>query len=167
MTSIGLISDTEEIVKPSCSLFQHDGVAAFKLLERSPLPPALSAKDRPGGQTHLLNVRRIETFDCHPVVNNEDSSPERISDTENWLNRNGDLDNPNHSQEDSEADIESDMELDNGKEDPESPKLWDESATPNVPGLIWPTWKSTLKAEMMLVMVNAIETRSNTGNKKT
>jgi len=49
MTAVGYISDTEEIVKSSWSLFQHDGAAAFKLSERSPLPPALSAKDLPGG----------------------------------------------------------------------------------------------------------------------
>jgi hypothetical protein len=48
MTAIGYISDTEEIVKASRSLFQPDGGAAFKLSERSPLPPALSTKDLPG-----------------------------------------------------------------------------------------------------------------------
>jgi len=49
MTAVGYISDTEVIVNASWSLFQHDGAAAFKLLERSPLPPTLSAKDLPGG----------------------------------------------------------------------------------------------------------------------
>jgi len=57
MTAIGYISDTEEIVKASWSLFQHDGVAAFKSSEKSPVPPALSAKDLPGGPTQRLNVR--------------------------------------------------------------------------------------------------------------
>jgi len=45
MTAVGYISDTEESVKASWSLFQHDGAAAFELSERSPLPPALSAKE--------------------------------------------------------------------------------------------------------------------------
>jgi len=49
MTAIGYISHSDEILKASCSKFQHDGVAASKLLERSPLPPAYSAKDFPGG----------------------------------------------------------------------------------------------------------------------
>jgi len=49
MTAIGYISNTEEIIKASWSLLQHDGAAAFKLSERCPLPPALSAKDLPGG----------------------------------------------------------------------------------------------------------------------
>jgi hypothetical protein len=49
MTAMGYISDLEEIVKASSSLFQHDGAAAFNLSERSPLPPALSAKDHRGG----------------------------------------------------------------------------------------------------------------------
>ena len=34
MTAVGYISDTEESVKASWSLFQHDGAAAFKLSER-------------------------------------------------------------------------------------------------------------------------------------
>jgi hypothetical protein len=33
MTAVGYISDTEEIVKASWSLFQHDGATAFKLPE--------------------------------------------------------------------------------------------------------------------------------------
>jgi len=44
MTTVGYILDTEESVKASWSIFQHDGAAAFELSERSPLPPALSAK---------------------------------------------------------------------------------------------------------------------------
>jgi len=81
MTPIGYISDTEEIVKASWSIFQHDGVAAFKLSEKSPVPPALSAKDLPGGRKQILNVRRINQIDCHPAESDEDSLPESISDT--------------------------------------------------------------------------------------
>jgi len=36
MTAVWYISDTEEIVKASWSLFQDDGAAAFELSERSP-----------------------------------------------------------------------------------------------------------------------------------
>jgi hypothetical protein len=57
MTAVGYISHTEQMVKASWSLFQHDGAAAFKLLEKSPLPPAFSAEDLPGGRTQILNVR--------------------------------------------------------------------------------------------------------------
>ena len=53
MTAVGYISDTEEIVKALWSLFQHDGVAAFILSQRSPSPPAWSAKDLPGGRTQI------------------------------------------------------------------------------------------------------------------
>ena len=43
MTNVGCISDIEVIVKASWSLFQQDGAAAFKSLERSCLaPPPLS-----------------------------------------------------------------------------------------------------------------------------
>jgi hypothetical protein len=49
ITAVGFISDAEEIVTASWSLFQHVGAAAFTLSERTPLPPALTAKDLPGG----------------------------------------------------------------------------------------------------------------------
>jgi hypothetical protein len=40
MTSEGYTSDTDEIVKESWPNFHHDGAAAFKLSEKSPVPPA-------------------------------------------------------------------------------------------------------------------------------
>jgi len=166
MTAVGYISDTEEIVKASWSLFHHDGVAAFKLSEKSPLPPALSAKDLPGGRTKVLNVRRIKRIDRHPAENDEDSSPESISDTENWLNWNGDLDNPNDSEDDWEEDKGSDIKLDNGSEVSESPELWNVSAAWNVPWLIPPVWQSKKKIEKALLTVNVMETRWNKGIKK-
>jgi len=86
MTAVGYILDTEEIVKASWSLFQHDGAATFKLSERSPLPPALSAKDLPGGRTQILNVRGIRSIIRHPVESDEDSAPESILDTDDWPN---------------------------------------------------------------------------------
>ena len=97
MTGVRYLSDTEEIVNASWSVFQHHGAAAFKLSERSSLPPALSAKDLPGGGTQILNVRRIRRINHHPVENDEDSSRENISDTDDLLKWNGDLDNPNDS----------------------------------------------------------------------
>jgi len=117
---VGYISDTEEIVKASWSIFQHDDAAAFKFSERSLLPPALSAKNLPGGRTQILNVRRIRRIKRHSGESDEDSAPESISDTEDWLNWNGDLDNPNDSEDDCAADIQSDMDQDNSIEDRES-----------------------------------------------
>jgi hypothetical protein len=64
MTAIGYILDTEEIVKASWSLFHHDGAAAFKLSERSPLPPALSAQDLTGGGTQ--NIKRQQNSKNQP-----------------------------------------------------------------------------------------------------
>jgi hypothetical protein len=141
MTTIGYISDTEEIVKASWSLFQHDGVAAFKLSERSPLPPALSAKDLPGGRTQILNVGHIRRINCHPVESIENSAPESISDTIDWLYWNGDLDNPNDSKQDCAVDDNTDIEHNNRIDDPERQEQHDESAARNVPGLVQPTWK--------------------------
>jgi len=48
MTGIGFILVTEEIINASWSFFQQHCAAAFKLSERSPLPPAVSEKDLPG-----------------------------------------------------------------------------------------------------------------------
>jgi hypothetical protein len=40
-------------------------VAAFKSSERSPSPPAVSAKDLPGGWTQVLTVYWIERIHSH------------------------------------------------------------------------------------------------------
>jgi len=166
MTAVGYISDTEEIVKASWSNFQPDGEAAFKLSEKSPVPPALSAKDLAGGRTQVLNIRRIKRIDCHPAESDEVSSPESISDTENWLNWNGDLDNPNDSEDDWEADDESDMELHNGIEESETSEQRNVSAAPNVPALIRPIRRSQKQVEKALMTVNIMEIRRNKGIKK-
>jgi len=166
MTAVGYISDTEEIVKSSWSLFQHDGAAAFKLLERSPLPPALSAKDLPGEQTQIMNVRHIRRINRRPVKCDEDSAPESISDTEDWLDWNGDLNNPNDSEEDCAADNDSNIEHNNYIEDPECPEQQDGSAARNVPGLVRPTRTSKRQSEKVLMTVNAAETQRNKGGKK-
>jgi hypothetical protein len=77
------------------------------------------------------------------------------------------LDNPNNSEDDWEADNESDMELDNGSEDSETPEVRNVSAAPNVPGLIRPIGRSKLKVEKALLMVNIMEMRRNKGIEKT
>jgi len=166
MTPIGYIWDMEELVKVSLSLFQHDGVAAFILSERSPLPPALLAKDLPGGRTEILNVRRIRRINRHPGESDKDSAPESISDTEDWPYWNGDLDNPNDTEGACTADIESDIKQGNCIEDLQCPEQSDLSPAPNVPGLIRPAQKSHGPTEKVLAMVNAIETRRNKGVKK-
>jgi len=167
MTAVGYISDTEEIVKASWSLSQPDGAAAFKLSERLRLPPALSAKDLSEGRTQSFNVGQIRRMIRHPVESDEDSAPRSILDTENWLNCNGNLDNPNDSDNDCAADNESYFEHNNGIEDPEYPEQQNVGAMPNVPGLVRPMHKSMRQAPNRLVTVNAIEMRRNIGVKKT
>jgi len=166
MTAVGYISDTEEIVKASRSLSHNDGAAAFQLSEWSPLPPAVTPNNLPGGRTQILNVHRIRRISCHPVKSDEDSAYESISDTEYWLNWDGDLDNPNDCKDDCAADVETDIELDNAIDFPECPEQQGVSPTSNVPWLILPTRKSMRQAEKVLVTVNAIETRRNQGVKK-
>jgi len=83
MTAVGYISDTEKIIKASWSIFQHDGAAAFKLSERSPMPPALSANDLPGGQNEVLTILWIKRINRQQAETDENSVPETIPDTEN------------------------------------------------------------------------------------
>jgi len=113
-----------------------------------------------------LNVHHIRRINRHPVESDEDSTAESISDTEDWLNWNGDLDIPNDSEEDCAADDDSDIGHKNCIEDPEYPELQDVSAAPNMPGLVWPTRKSKSQAEKVLVTVNVAETRRNKEGKK-
>jgi hypothetical protein len=76
------------------------------------------------------------------------------------------LDNPNHSEDNWEADNESDTELDNGSEVSETLEVRNVSAAPNVPGLIRPIRQSKKKVEKALVTVNIMETKRNKGIKK-
>jgi len=69
----------------------------------------------------MLNVRRIRRINRHRVESDENSAPESLSDTNDWLNWNGDLDNPNDSEDDCAVDDESDIEQYNGIEDSECP----------------------------------------------
>jgi len=126
----------------------------------------LSSKDLPGGRTQILNFHRIRRINGHPHEIKDDCAAGIISDTEDWLNWNGDIDNPDDSEDDCAADVESHMEPDNTIQDPESPEQLDVSAPPNVPRLIRPPRKSKRHAEKVLVTVNAIELRRNMGVKK-
>ena len=84
-----------------------------------------------------------------------------LSETEHWLTWNCDLDHPNDSEDDWAAEVESNIEPDVGIEDPEGPEQWDMSATPNIPGLIRPTWKSKRLAENVLLKVNTLASAKN------
>jgi hypothetical protein len=76
------------------------------------------------------------------------------------------LDNPNQCEEDCAADDDSNTEDNNRIDNPECPEQQDVSDAPNVPGLVQPTRKSKREAEMVVMMVNAAETRRNKGAKK-
>jgi hypothetical protein len=142
MTAVGYILDVEEIIKAHWSLVQHEAAAAFQLSKSSPLPPALSPKFIPGGQTQKFNVRKVQRFKRYPVDSDKCCSPASISDTENWLHWNGDWDNQNDSDDDRAGDDESDIELNNCIEDSECPEWPDLHDGPNVPGLVRSILKS-------------------------
>jgi len=75
------------------------------------------------------------------------------------------LDNPNDGEDDCAADIESDIEQHNGIEKPECSEQRDACAALNIPRLIWPIQKSHRQDEVVLVTVNAMETRRSNGSK--
>jgi hypothetical protein len=166
MTLVGYIWDPEEIVKTYWALFQHDGAAIIKMSEWSLLPPAGSEMDLPGGQTQIVIVCRICRLNRHPVKSDQDSPPESIPDTDNWLNWTYDLDNRNASEDVCAAGAESDIEHNNTIEDLESPEQQNVSAPPNVPQLGWQTLKWNKQAENVLVPVNSVEMRRNNVVKK-
>jgi len=112
-----------------------------------------------------LNVRRIRRINLNQVQCDEATTPESISDTDDWLNWNWHFDVPNDSENDCGANFESDIEQENHIEDPHCPALRDVSAAPNIPTLIRPIRKSKRQAEKGLMTVNAIETRKNKGVK--
>jgi len=60
MRGIAYISDTEEIVEESKSLCQDDVMAALQLSESWMLPPAVSAKNFPGGWSQVFNAHGIK-----------------------------------------------------------------------------------------------------------
>jgi len=106
----------------------------------------------------------MKTIYHHSADINETNPTELISDSEYWINMNGDLDNPNVSKDDWEVDNEFDTDLNYGIEDPEFPEQWDVCAAPNVPGLIWPTRRSNNTAQKGFMTVNAMQTKRNKAN---
>jgi hypothetical protein len=75
------------------------------------------------------------------------------------------LHNTKNSEDDWEADKESDMELDNGSEVSETLEVRNVSAAPNIPGLIRPIRQSKKKGGMAVLTVNIMETSRNKGIK--
>jgi hypothetical protein len=90
-----------------------------------------------------LNVRQLKQIDRHSGASDDNSSPESITDTENWLNWNWDLDDPNEGEDDWEADNLSDMELVNCSEDSETPEQRNVSAAPDFPRFVRPIHRTT------------------------
>jgi len=123
------------------------------------VPQALCAKDLPGGRTRVSHVCRIRRIDGHSSESDEDRAPESISDTDNWLDWNGDLDNPNDSDDDWEADNESQIELENTVEETETTEQWNVSSAPNLPRWIRPSRRSKKMVDKVSITVNTMETR--------
>jgi hypothetical protein len=72
------------------------------------------------------------------------------------------LHNPNASEDNWEADNESDIDLDNGSEDSETPEQRNVTAASNVCTQIPPIQQFQKKVEKWLMIVNIMDTRRNT-----
>jgi hypothetical protein len=81
MTEAGYIADTDKIFQASWLNFQHDAAAAFILLERSPMPPALPAKHHAGGRKQILHARRLKRIDLHSAKSDDNIARECKSGT--------------------------------------------------------------------------------------
>jgi hypothetical protein len=101
------------------------------LSERSSLSPPVYAKDLPEEWIQILHVHRSWRINCHPVESDDVPATESISDTEDWLNWNGDLDQPNDTEDNCVAHIESEIEKCNGIHDSEWPLQQDVCAMQN------------------------------------
>lgn len=89
---------------------------------------------------------------------------ESISNTRNWLDRNGALDYPNASYVNGEADDQSNNEPDNGIEVLANPEHQDVCGAPKVPGIILPTQRPIRQVDKCLMTVTAMESSRNTGH---
>ena len=76
------------------------------------------------------------------------------------------MDNPNDSEDDWEAENETDTEHDNGSEVSQTLEVRNVSAATNVSGLIRPIRQSKKKVEKVLVMVNIWKRGGIRGSKK-
>jgi len=142
MAALQYILAMKDILQASWSYFQHDGVAPCILSERSPLPPALSAKNLAGEQTPVSKLGKFKYINRHPAKRNDDSASDSISNTENWLDWNGELDNPNVSEDDCEGDNEFEIVSDDGINDPECQDQRNMCDTMNLLELIGSTLRS-------------------------
>jgi len=86
-------------------------------------------------------------------------------DTDNWLNWNGVMHNPNERKDDWEIAVEFDIGLDNGIENPECPEQWDLSAVPNFPELIKPIRRLMKTTGKGLLTFSAMASRRNKKSK--
>jgi len=136
ITAIASISDTCGIIGVFWSYVQEDGAAAFEFSERSTMPPDWSANDPCGGQTYVFNVWWIKRINSNPTENVQNCALYSILDTENWLDWNVDMHNPNSSEDDWEVNNESDIELDKGIKDSKTAEEQNLSAVQNVSRLI-------------------------------
>lgn len=87
----------------------------------------------------MANARikyQIQRINSYLFDSDEGSGPGIISETDNWRNCTGYLDNPNVSENDWDADDETDVERNNGIKDQHSPTHKDLRAATNVPELI-------------------------------
>jgi hypothetical protein len=156
MTAMGFISDTEETVNEGWSSFKHDGVAAFKASERTcGLPASLPQTELPDGRTQILNVRRIRRINRSALESDQESTSDMDTDSEDWLNWDGDVDDlTNDESEHSAAETSENDSLeqcsDFGESLPDGTENIRRPPALFVPGLVHPVRKSQRIEELAI-----------------
>lgn len=110
-------------------------------------------QDLKGGQTQLLNLHRIKQTNCNAAKSQRNIAPDSISDTKNWLDWHGVLDNIHDSEKNWEVDKQYNIEPDNGITDSQNSLQRNVSGTQNIAGMVRPTRSATNKAEQLFITV--------------
>jgi hypothetical protein len=165
MWAIECILDIEDTIIAFWQIVQHDIVAALTLSTRSPFPPVWTKKNVPRGQTQVCNVNWRNSIDGRSAYGDEDNAPDSITGTKYWLDWYGDLVKSNSREDEREADNQSYINQVKRIKDLENPAQWARSVALNVPGLCFPAGWWKIQSEQCSMIVDAIETRRNKGNK--
>lgn len=138
----------------------------IEIVKNITIATSFTSKGPPCRANPIINFRQIKTVDFHPGRSDKNSATENISDTNNWLCWSADFNGPYASEDDWDADSDSNMELDNGCENVETTEHRHTSVAPSVTGLIQPNKLWNEQAVKVLMIVNTMEMRRHKEIKK-
>jgi hypothetical protein len=93
------------------------------LTEKSPLPPISSQIDLPGGKAIMWNIHCIRKISWHPSKSLYNSAADSNSETEDWLNWTGDIDDSNNDDTNGQANNKDEMDLSDNYDTNDEPEV--------------------------------------------